>query len=352
MSQESLQPPVPVALLIGDGSNPFEVGCACEVFGARRRPEIGFDLYRLRVLAPRRKVTVRDALFGVTDVGTLDEVEHAHTVIVPNRPDNSGSTDARVLAAVRRAHARGARLVGLCTGAFTLAEAGVLDGRPAAVHWQLADEFERRFPSVDLRPDVLFVDDGDVLTSAGSAAALDLGLHIVRRDYGSEIANHVSRRLVFAAYRDGGQRQFVERPVRDQGQDALTSTLAWAQEHLDRPLTIGELAERAHVSATTLHRRFQAELGTTPLAWLTSERVELARRLIEQGVSSFDLVASRSGLGTAANLRALMRRHTGLSPSEYRARFVPASPTPGPDAAGTNDALPVTRPRLDQLRCR
>ena len=230
----------------------------------------------------------------------------------PHHPD--------VLAAIRRAHDRGARLVGLCTGAFTLAEAGVLDGRPATVHWQLAEEFRRRFPAVRLQPDVLFVDDGDVLTSAGSAAALDLALHVVRRDHGAEAANSVSRRLVFAAWRDGGQRQFVERPVPAAAERPLTATLAWAQERLDRPLPVAELARHAHVSVTTLHRRFRTELGTTPLGWLTGERVELARRLLEQG-AGLDAVAHRSGLGTTANLRVQLRRHTGLGPAEYRARF-------------------------------
>jgi len=320
MPQRSDQP-LPVALLVDEDSNPFEVGCACEVFGARRRADLGRELYDLRVVAPGGRATARDALFSFADAGDLDELDAAHTVIVPNRPDVDLPHHPAVLDAIRRAHARGARLVGLCTGAFTLAEAGVLDGRPATVHWQLADEFRRRFPAVHLQPDVLFVDDGNVLTSAGSAAALDLALHIVRRDHGAEAANSVSRRLVFAAYRDGGQRQFVERPVPAAVEQPLTATLAWAQDRLDRPLPVAELARYANVSVTTLHRRFRTELGTSPLAWLTGERVELARRLIEQGTAGFDAVAHRSGLGTTANLRAQLRRITGLSPSEYRARF-------------------------------
>jgi transcriptional regulator GlxA family with amidase domain len=226
-----------------------------------------------------------------------------------------------VLAAIARAHARGARLVGLCTGAFALAEAGVLDGRRATVHWQLADAFRRRFPQVHLEPDLLYVDDGDVLTSAGSAAALDLGLHIVRRDYGAEVANHVSRRLVFAAFREGGQRQFIERPVPTASDQSLIPLLDWAREHLDQNLTITDLTRRAGMSAATLHRHFQAQLGTTPLAWLTMERVTLACRLIEQGAMTFETVARRTGLGTTANLREKVRRQTGLSPSEYRSRF-------------------------------
>jgi AraC family transcriptional regulator, transcriptional activator FtrA len=320
MPQRSSQPHR-VALIVDEGSNPFEVGCACEIFGSRRRPEIGHDLYELTVIAPRRRTAMRDGLFEVRATGTLRDVDAAGTVIVPNRPDVEHPSRTAVLDAVRRAHDRGARLIGLCTGAFTLAEAGVLDGRRAAVHWTLADEFARRFPAVRLETDVLFVDDGDVLTSAGSAAALDLGLHVVRADHGTEAANHVARRLVFAAFRDGGQRQFIERPVPPAAGHDLAPVLAWAQEQLEHRITVDDLARRARMSPGTLHRRFRRELGTTPLAWLTAQRVALACRLIEMGGSGMDAIARRAGLGTAANLRALLRRHVGLSPSEYRKRF-------------------------------
>jgi AraC family transcriptional activator FtrA len=165
------------------------------------------------------------------------------------------------------------------------------------------------------------VDDGDVLTAAGSAAALDLGLHLIRRDHGAEIANAVSRRLVFAAHRDGGQRQFVERPVAVVRDASLGPVLAWVQERLDQPLSIGEVAAHAAVSPATLHRRFQTELGTTPLAWLTAERVALACRLLERGEPNLERVARVCGLGTAANLRARMRERTGLTPTAYRRRF-------------------------------
>jgi transcriptional regulator GlxA family with amidase domain len=210
-----------------------------------------------------------------------------------------------------------------CTGTFALAEAGLLDGRPATTHWRWADAFRQLHPRVLLRPDVLFIDDGDLLTASGSAAALDLGLHIWRQDHGAEITNAVSRRLVFASHRDGGQRQFVERPVPEVPDESLGPLLAWAQERLGEPLTVADLAARAAVSPATLHRRFRAQLGTTPLAWLTGERVAVACRLIERGEERLEVVASRSGLGTAANLRARLRRETGLSPSDYRRRFGP-----------------------------
>lgn len=329
MTQESSHPtqtadPHRVVVIVDENSNPFELGCATEIFGLRR-PEIGRVLYDFRLCSPEPRTLMRDGFFTLTGVTDLEAAESADTLIVPNRPDVEVPRRPAVLDAVRRAHARGARLVGFCSGAFTLAEAGILDGRRATAHWQWADAFHARFPSVQLEEDVLFVDDGDILTAAGSAAALDLGLHIVRRDHGAEVANSVSRRLVFAAHRDGGQRQFVERPVPDVRDESLAPVLAWAQERLNAALTVSDLAARASVSTATLHRRFQAQLGTTPLAWLTGERLALACRLIERGESRFEMVARRSGLGTAANLRALMRRHIGLTPLAYRHRFGPGT---------------------------
>ncbi|MFJ9118939.1 GlxA family transcriptional regulator [Streptomyces sp. NPDC102394] len=311
-----------VVVIVDENSNPFELGCATEIFGLRR-PEIGRDLYDFRLCSPEPRTLMRDGFFTLTGVADLDATDTADTLIVPNRPDIEVPRRPAVLDAIRRAHARGTRLVGFCSGAFTLAEAGVLDGRRATAHWQWADSFRARFPAVHLEADVLFVDDGDILTAAGSAAALDLGLHVVRRDYGAEVANSVSRRLVFAAHRDGGQQQFVERPVPDRATESLAPVLAWAQERLDTALTVSDLAARAAVSAATLHRRFRTQLGTTPLAWLTGERLALACRLIERGESRFEVVARRSGLGTAAHMRTLMRRETGITPSAYRERFGP-----------------------------
>jgi transcriptional regulator GlxA family with amidase domain len=311
-----------VVVIVDENSNPFELGCATEIFGLRR-PEIGRDLYDFRLCSPEPSTPMRDGFFTLTAVAGLEAADTADTLIVPNRPDVEVPRRPAVLDTIRRAHARGARLIGFCSGAFTLAEAGVLDGRRATAHWQWADAFRLRFPAVHLESDVLFVDDGDILTAAGSAAALDLGLHVVRRDHGAEVANSVSRRLVFAAHRDGGQRQFVERPLPDLPDESLAPVLAWAQERLDSPLTISDLAARAGVSPATLHRRFRAQLGTTPLMWLTGERLALACQLIERGESRFEVVARRSGLGTATNLRTLMRRETGITPSAYKRRFGP-----------------------------
>ncbi|MET9523134.1 helix-turn-helix domain-containing protein [Streptomyces coeruleorubidus] len=322
MPQGSSHRPHQVAVIVDEGTNPFEVGVATELFGLPR-PELGLPgpLYEVTLCAPAPEIRMNHGFFTLTGVRGLDAVDRADTLVVPGRPDNVVPRAPAVLDAIRRAHARGARVMSFCTGTFALAEAGLLDGRRAATHWRWADSFRRLHPKVLLEPDVLFVDEGDLLTAAGSAAALDLGLHVWRRDHGAEIANHVSRRLVFATHRDGGQRQFVERPVPDVRDESLAPLLEWAQERLGEPLTVADLAARARVSPATLHRRFRAQLGTTPLAWLTGERVALACRLIERGEERLDVVAARSGLGTAANLRNRLRRVTGLSPSAYRRRF-------------------------------
>jgi AraC family transcriptional activator FtrA len=281
--------------------------------------------YEFTLAAAKPETRMNLGMFTLSGVASLDAADEADTLIVPQRPNTGVPSDPAILAAIRRAADRGARLVSFCTGAFALAEAGVLDGRRATTHWQWAAEFASRFPLVRLEPDVLFVDDGDILTAAGSAAALDLGLHLINRDHGAEVVNAVSRRLVFTGHRDGGQQQFIARPVPAVPDTSLAPVLSWARERLGTPLTVADLAERAAASAATLHRRFRAELGTTPLAWLTTERVALACSMIERGEQRLDRVASASGFGTAANLRAQLRRHTGLSPSAYRRRFGPAA---------------------------
>lgn len=309
-----------VVVIVDDNSNPFELGCASEVFGLDR-PELGRRLYDFRLCAPQPSTRMRDGFFTLTGVDGLDAAEEADTLIVPNRPDTEVPRRREVLAAVRRAHERGARLIGFCSGAFTLAEAGVLDGRRATAHWQWADSFRSRFPTVVFEEAVLYVDDGDILTAAGSAAALDLGLHVVRRDHGAEIANSVSRRLVFSANRDGGQKQFIAQPVPATLDESLGPVIRWAAEHLNESITVADLARHANVSVATLHRRFLAQLNTTPYAWLSRERVGMACRLLERGDLDMNAVAAAAGLGTTATLRTLVRQETGLTPTAYRQRF-------------------------------
>jgi AraC family transcriptional regulator, transcriptional activator FtrA len=309
-----------VTMIVDHGSNPFELGVATELFGLRR-PELDRVWYEFSLCASEPDVRMHTGFFHLTGVAGLDEADRADTVIVSNRPDPWVPPSPAVLNAVRRAADRGARLVSFCTGAFTLAAAGVLDGRRATTHWRFAETFRRMYPQVELQPDVLFVDDGNILSAAGSAAALDLGLQLIRRDHGAEVANAVSRRLVFTAHRDGGQRQFIDQPVPMVADTSLAPVLEWALGRLGGPLTVADIAKQAAVSQATLHRRFQAELGTTPLAWLNRERVALACRLLERGEVRLDTIARNCGLGTAANLRIQLKRGTGLTPSEYRRRF-------------------------------
>ncbi|MGW1341504.1 helix-turn-helix domain-containing protein [Kribbella sp. NPDC002412] len=309
-----------MVVIVDHGSNPFELGVATELFGLRR-PELGRDWYEFSLCTAEPAVRMHSGFFTLTGVAGLDEADRADTLIVPNRPDPETPPSPAVLDAVRRAEQRGARLVSFCTGAFTLAAAGVLDGRRATTHWRWARTFRRLHPQVELLPDVLFVDDGNVLTAAGSAAALDLGLHLIRRDHGAEVANAVSRRLVFTAHRDGGQRQFIDQPVPVVADTSLAPLLEWVRARLGSPLTVADIAAHAAVSQATLHRRFQAELGTTPLAWLTGERVAMACRVLERGEVRLETIARNCGLGTAANLRLQLKRTTGLTPSEYRRRF-------------------------------
>ncbi|MGL5857054.1 MAG: helix-turn-helix domain-containing protein [Angustibacter sp.] len=328
-SSQHLHPgPHRVVAIVDDGSNPFELGVATELFGLRRpelEPLLRRPWYTFAVCAAG-PVRVHAEFFTLTGVAGLDAVDDADTVIAPNRPDPREPPAPAVVPAISRAADRGARLVSFCTGAFSLAAAGALDGHRATTHWRWAALLAERYPAVQVQPDVLFVDDGDVLTAAGSAAALDLGLHLIRRDHGADVANAVSRRLVFAGHRDGGQRQFVERPVRPVPDTSLAPLLDWARGRLDHPLGVADLARCAAVSPATLHRRFRAELGTTPLAWLATERVTLACQLIERGELSLDRVAQASGLGTASTLRTWMHRQTGLSPTAYRRRFGPTTP--------------------------
>jgi AraC family transcriptional regulator, transcriptional activator FtrA len=309
-----------IAALVDEGSNPFELACMTEVFGIDR-PEVGGLLYDFRLCARERRVRMRQDFFVMADIADLSLLDRAETIIVPNRPDTTTPHHPAVLSAIARAHARGARLVGMCSGAFTLAEAGVMSGRKATVHWQWAPEFRRRYPDVDLDENVLFVDDGDILTSAGSAAALDLALYIVGKDHGSSIATAVARRLVFAGHRQGGQQQFIERPVPHRPATTLADVLTWADEHATDPIGVGDLARRAGLSQATLHRRFRTDLGCTPHEWLSARRLAHARHLLEATELSVERIAQECGLGTATNLRHHLSGETGLTPTAYRRQF-------------------------------
>jgi transcriptional regulator GlxA family with amidase domain len=248
----------------------------------------------------------------------LSALDAADTVIVPGFHPRDPS--AAVVRALRRAADRGARIASVCVGAFALAAAGLLDGRAATTHWEFAAELAERFPRVRVRPEVLYLDEGQVLTSAGIAAGIDLCLHLVRNDHGAAAASEVSRRLVAAVHRPGGQAQFMQRPIPEVG-PGLADTCAWALQQMHRPLAVADLASRAGYSARSFARRFVEETGMTPLRWLTAQRLLEARRLLEASDVSVEEVARRTGLGTAANLRIHLARDAGTTPTGYRLAF-------------------------------
>ncbi|WP_331772561.1 helix-turn-helix domain-containing protein (plasmid) [Embleya sp. NBC_00888] len=250
----------------------------------------------------------------------LDALAHADTIVVPGLvPPDPPSPPLRT--ALAAAAARGTRMVSICTGAFLLAGAGLLDGRRATTHWQRVAELARRHPSVLLEPQVLYVDAGDVLTSAGVAAGIDLCLHIIRADLGATVANQRARALVAAPHRAGGQAQFIAHPTPPERGGGLDEVRAWAVRHLDEPLTVDLMARRARLSRRTLIRRFHAETGLPPMQWLLDARIDRARELLEGSDLPMDAVARQSGLGTPANLRILFKRRLGVPPSTYRGTF-------------------------------
>jgi AraC family transcriptional activator FtrA len=250
----------------------------------------------------------------------LEALERADTVVVPGIGDRAWPLPAAALDALRAAAGRGARVASICTGAFVLAAAGLLDGRRATTHWSYAGLLAREFPRVTVDPDVLYVDDGDVLTSAGVGAGVDLCLHMVRRDFGARAANAVARRMVVAAHRDGGQSQYVERPL-PAGDGGLAATRAWMEERLAEPLTVEAMARHAGYSERSFARRFRAETGTTPLQWLIARRVSEAQRLLEGSDCGVEEVATRCGFGGAVALRQHFGRVVGTSPTAYRRTF-------------------------------
>lgn len=310
--------PIRVALLAADRLSCFEFAIAAEFF--RRGPGLlGVPWYELTVCSATSAPVSTGSGFSVLATGKLEDARSADTLIVP---PIEGDLDPYLLDVIRAAHRRGARIASLCTGAFVLAQAGILDGLRATTHWSAAEELAREFPRIDVDPKVLYVDTGQVLTSAGAAASIDLCLHMVRSDYGSEVANSIARHLVVPPHRDGGQAQYISSPIQEESEGAtLAATLEWAQEHLDQELTVEILARRAAMSPRTFARRFTDATGTSPHRWLCRQRVLLAQRLLETTDLSVDRIAQRAGLGTATNLRLHFRAEVGVSPLSYRRTF-------------------------------
>jgi len=310
-----------VAIIVYDGFTAFELGVVCEVFGDDRWVAPGDPWYRLFICGDTSTPVTADGGFRILVPHGLERLSSVGTVIVPPtyRPEE---VPEGVFEALRSAHARGCRILSLCAGAFVLAEAGLLNGRRAATHWAESDALARRYPLVSVDPGVLYVDDGDILTGAGSAASIDLCLHIVRQDYGSEVATQLARQLVVPPQRDGGQAQYIENPMPTlDSSDLFADTVAWVQEHLDEPVTVEDLAVRAAMSPRTFARRFLAATGTTPYQWLVRQRVRHAQRLLEMSDLSIEAVAERSGFCTAGNLRKHFGRIVHTSPQAYRRTF-------------------------------
>ncbi|MFE4918017.1 GlxA family transcriptional regulator [Streptomyces sp. NPDC056661] len=318
-----------VVVLALDGLLPFELGIPQRIFGLARDSESGdrdrklYEVVTCSVRPPGPVAT--DADFTISVERGPEALATADTVVIPSSYElgpvyeEGRLTDAlaTALAYIRP----GTRLVSICTGSYVLAAAGRLDGRPATTHWSSADHFQRLFPQVRVDPDVLFIDDGDVLTSAGVAAGIDLCLHIVRRDHGTAVANDVARRTVVPPHRDGGQAQYIQRPVPEAQFATTTSARAWALGRLDRPILLRDMAQQQSMSVRTFTRRFREEVGISPGQWLTQQRVERARGLLEATDLSIDQVARESGFGTATSLRQHIQAALGVSPTLYRRTF-------------------------------
>ncbi len=309
-----------VAVLAGDGVAPFELGVACEVFGTDRSAQ-GLPLHDFAVCGEVAGTVRTRSGFRVEVPHGLDRLAQADLVLVPPMdepaPPHVPPPSAEAL---RAAVDDGAWVAGLCTGVFVLGYAGLLKGRRAAVHWHAARAFEEAFPDVELDRFVLYVADPPVFTSAGTASAIDLCLHLVREAHGPETANAIARRMVVPAHREGGQAQYIERPVPEVG-DALTPVLAWMEQHIDTELSVADLARRARMSPRTFARRFRAETGTTPHHWLTTQRVAHAQRLLETSDHDLEAIAGLCGFTGAAPLRHHFVRRLGTSPTSYRRAF-------------------------------
>ncbi|MFF3498320.1 helix-turn-helix domain-containing protein [Streptomyces sp. NPDC003247] len=333
-----------VAVLLFSGGPIFESSIPLSVFGIDRQ-DAGVPRYRLLVCGGEDGPLRTTGGLELTAPHGLEAISRAGTVVVPAWRSITSPPPAEALDALRRAHEEGARIVGLCTGAFVLAAAGLLDGRPATTHWMYAPTLAKRYPSVHVDPRELFVDDGDVLTSAGTAAGIDLCLHIVRTDHGNEAAGALARRLVVPPRRSGGQERYLDRSLPEEiGADPLAEVVAWALEHLHEQFDVETLAARAYMSRRTFDRRFRSLTGSAPLQWLITQRVLQAQRLLETSDYSVDEVAGRCGFRSPVALRGHFRRQLGSSPAAYRAAYRARRPQSERPPADSEPAAPVAAP--------
>jgi transcriptional regulator GlxA family with amidase domain len=324
-----------IAVVVVNGFLPFEFGTICEVFGVDRADD-RLPSYDLAVVAGEAPPIRAHNDFTMHPACGLERLEEADLIALPavdddrlsiyagqpcEGPDAPAPFSAELLAALRRAVDRGARVLSVCSGAFILGEAGLLDGRRCTTHWRNAEELARRYPEAKVDPDVLYVDDDPVITSAGTAAGIDACLYLVRKEQGSRVANGIARRMVVPPHRDGGQAQYVDQPVALSCDGALRDLLEWLRAHLDQPLTVRQLAARANMSERTFARRFVQDTGTTPQRWLTGQRILLAQHLLEESDETVDTIADRAGFGNATALRHHFRARRGTTPNAYRRLF-------------------------------
>ncbi|MFS2206982.1 GlxA family transcriptional regulator [Variovorax sp. Varisp36] len=316
-----------IAVVAFDGISPFHLSVPCMVFG-EDRTESGAPRFRLRVCAPEPGPLKTNAGFTLGVPHGLEAIRRAQIVVVPSWRDDGSAAPPALIRALQAAHRRGATVVGLCLGAFVLAEAGLLDGRPATTHWKLAAAFAKQYPQVRLQPEVLYVDDGSVLTSAGTAAGIDCCLHLLRVRYGAETANRAARRMVVAPHRQGGQAQYIEQPVPAAAErDRLAPLLEWLGKHLDTSHELDDLARRALMSRRNFTRRFRESTGTTVGRWVQNQRLALAQRLLETTDHPVERVATGAGFGSAVSLRKHFTTAFKVSPTAYRRQFSRAETT-------------------------
>ncbi|MCY7395602.1 MAG: helix-turn-helix domain-containing protein [Nocardioides sp.] len=308
-----------VAVLVYDGVAPFELGVLCESFGLDRRDD-GVPPIDFAICGPVPGLVPTSVGFSIDVELDLARAEEADLVAVPAMP-RSGDVPDEVVRTLRRAHDRGARLLSVCSGAFVLGAAGLLDGRDCTTHWRFTTELADRFPEARVVPEVLYVDAGQVVTSAGTAAGIDACLHLWRQEHGAAVASTVARRMVVSPQREGGQAQYIARAVPDCDVETLGPLLHWIVAHLDQPLDVDSLARQALMSPRTFARRFRAETGATPHAWVTNQRVLRAEVLLEESDRPIDWIAAEVGFGNAATLRHHFSRVRGVSPQQYRRTF-------------------------------
>lgn len=324
MNGSTPRQPHRVVTIVRHGVMPMELGIIHQMF-RRARSEDGSALYEVITCAPAPGIIRTDADFQIHVSHGPQILTQADTVLVPASHElDETEVEGTLGPQLARAFSLippGARIASICTGAFVLAAAGLLDGRRATTHWKSAGRLRQLYPKVEVDPDVLYIDEGDVLTSAGEAAGIDLCLHIIRRDHGSAIANQVARVTVVPPYRDGGQAQFIPAPVPGLKSAATARARAWALEHLGQPITLRDMAEEQAMSMRTFSRRFHQETGVTPMQWLINQRVDRARQLLEETDLTIDRIASEVGFGTAVSLRQHLQARLGVSPSAYRATF-------------------------------